>query len=185
MIGVRWLIRRDMPEVLMIEQAVSDFPWTEDDFLTALRERNRIGMVAEGMDGTVDGFIIYELHKNSLGILNMAVRPRRQKTGVGALMIGRLVEKLYSGRRTQIDCLVSERNTSVQAFLKSQGFRARQLVRDHYPDGDGFLMRFDLNDDGEDIGPTINRVWKFIERARQEDDDDGYTDIGGEGAMTD
>ena len=30
---IRWMIRRDMPEVLRIEQASYDYPWCEEDFL--------------------------------------------------------------------------------------------------------------------------------------------------------
>lgn len=44
---VRWMVRRDMNEVLTIEQASFDFGWTEEDFLSCLRQRNCIGIVAE------------------------------------------------------------------------------------------------------------------------------------------
>ena len=46
-VHIRWMIRRDMPEVLQAEQASFEFPWTEEDFLRCLRQRNCIGMVAE------------------------------------------------------------------------------------------------------------------------------------------
>ena len=40
---IRWMIRRDMPEVLAIEAASFEFPWLEDDFIRCLRQRNCIG----------------------------------------------------------------------------------------------------------------------------------------------
>jgi [ribosomal protein S18]-alanine N-acetyltransferase len=46
-VHVRWLIRRDMPAVLKIEDSSFEFPWREDDFIRALRQRNCIGMVAD------------------------------------------------------------------------------------------------------------------------------------------
>src|SRR5687768_6635477 len=46
-VHIRWMIRRDMPEVLSIETQCFEFPWTEEDFLRCLRQRNCIGMVAE------------------------------------------------------------------------------------------------------------------------------------------
>src|SRR5690606_11527131 len=46
-VHIRWMIRRDMPEVLQIEKASFEFPWYEDDFIRCLRQRNCIGMVAE------------------------------------------------------------------------------------------------------------------------------------------
>ena len=46
-VHIRWMIRRDMPEVLDVERSSFEFPWAEDDFIRCLRQRNCIGMVAE------------------------------------------------------------------------------------------------------------------------------------------
>ena len=66
-VHIRWMIRRDMPAVLGIENSCFEFAWNEDDFIRCLRQRNCIGMVAEE-DEQVVGFMIYELHKNRLHI---------------------------------------------------------------------------------------------------------------------
>ena len=73
-VHIRWMIRRDMPEVLKIEAGSFEFPWSEEDFIRCLRQRNCIGMVAEH-DERVVGFMIYELHKSRLHIINFAVHP--------------------------------------------------------------------------------------------------------------
>ena len=73
-VHIRWMIRRDMPEVLAIEHASFEYPWCEEEFLRVLRQRNCIGMVAEHEDRVV-GFMIYELHKTKLHVLNFAVAP--------------------------------------------------------------------------------------------------------------
>ena len=36
-VHIRWMIRRDMPEVLAIEHASFEFPWCEEEFLRVLR----------------------------------------------------------------------------------------------------------------------------------------------------
>ena len=59
-VQIRWMIRRDMAEVLDIERDSFEFNWTEEDFLSCLRQRNCIGMVAEH-EGRVCGFMIYFL----------------------------------------------------------------------------------------------------------------------------
>ena len=46
-VHIRWMIRRDMPEVLQTEQLSFEYAWNEEDFLRCLRQRNCIGMVAE------------------------------------------------------------------------------------------------------------------------------------------
>ena len=81
-VHIRWMIRRDMPEVLDIEKECFEFPWLEEDFVNCLRQRNCIGMVAEHDDRVV-GFMIYELHKTRIHVLNFVVAKdyQRQRRG--------------------------------------------------------------------------------------------------------
>lgn len=145
-VQIRWMIRRDMPEVLRIEQGSFDFPWTEEDFLCCLRQRNCIGMVAE-QEGRVVGFMIYELHKTRLHILNFAVADGQRRNGVGRHMLDKLVAKLSQQRRNEISLEVRETNLSAQLFFRDAGFRATGVLRDHYPDTceDAFTMEFRLD----------------------------------------
>ena len=113
---IRWLIRRDMPEVLKIEQESFDTPWTEEDFLCCLRQRNCIGMVAE-LDRQVVGFMVYELHKARLHILNFAVSLEFRRLGIGTQMVLRLIDKLSQQRRHEILLEVRERNLNAQLFF--------------------------------------------------------------------
>src|SRR3981081_2891053 len=112
-VHIRWMIRRDMPEVLQTEQQSFEFAWTEEDFLRCLRQRNCIGMVAEQGEKVV-GFMIYELHKSKLHILNFAVQPAHRRSGVGAQMVAKLISKLSSHRRTRITLAGRETNFSSQ-----------------------------------------------------------------------
>src|SRR5262249_10989755 len=104
-VHIRWMIRRDMPEVLHTEQESFEFSWTEEDFLKCLRQRNCIGMVAEHNEKVV-GFMIYELHKTKLHVLNFAVHPSCRRIGIGRQMVSKLIGKLSSHRRTKITLAV-------------------------------------------------------------------------------
>src|SRR5882762_7482588 len=132
-VHIRWMIRRDMPEVLQTEQASFDFAWTEEDFLRCLRQRNCIGMVAEQAEKVV-GFMIYELHKSKLHILNFAVHPSCRRNGVGAQMISKRISKLSGHRRTRITLEIRESNLTAQQFVRSQSFRAVRVLRAYYED---------------------------------------------------
>jgi len=57
-------------------------------------------MVAEH-DEKVVGFMIYELHKTRLHILNFAVAPQYRRLGIGRQMVTKLIGKLSSHRRTR------------------------------------------------------------------------------------
>lgn len=130
---VRWMIRRDMGEVLAIEAESFEYPWSEDEFVRCLRQRNCIGMIAE-LNDAVAGYIIYELHKNRLHILNFAVRVENRRTGIGRRMVAKLVEKLNPQRRSRILLEVRERNLPAQVFFRAMGFRAVTVLRDFYDD---------------------------------------------------
>ncbi|WP_437231187.1 ribosomal protein S18-alanine N-acetyltransferase [Planctomicrobium sp. SH661] len=149
-VQIRWLIRRDMPEVLRIEQSSFGSPWSDEDFLCCLRQRNCIGMVAEH-NHQILGFMIYELHKSRLHILNFAVAPETRKQGVGSQMIMRLVDKLSQQRRNEIILEVRESNLDAQLFFKKQNFKAVCVLRRHFDDTeeDGYIMQFKLHA-GED-----------------------------------
>ncbi|MBV8267519.1 MAG: ribosomal protein S18-alanine N-acetyltransferase [Planctomycetaceae bacterium] len=163
-VHIRWMIRRDMPEVLAIEHASFEFPWCEEEFLRVLRQRNCIGMVAEYGERVV-GFMIYELHKNKLHVLDFATHPEFRRQGVGRQMVAKLVGKLSSHRRTRIALCVRETNLSGQLFLRIQGFRAIEVIREQYPDTgeDAYLMHYLLDESMlEDAAPS-NRIAKQFE----------------------
>lgn len=141
----RWMIRRDMGEVLGIEAANHEFPWSEDDFIRCLRQRNCIGRVAEFGERVV-GFNIYELHKNRLHILNFAVHAAMQRRGVGKAMIDNLKGKLSRERRNRLMLEVRESNLTAQLFFKAQGFRCISVLREfydkHQTNEDAFLFQY-------------------------------------------
>lgn len=145
-VQIRWLIRRDMPEVLRIEQLSFATPWTDEEFLACLRQRNCIGMVAEH-EHRIVGFMIYELHKSQLHILNFAVCPEFRHLGIGGQMVTRLIDKLSQQRRNEILLEVRERNLDAQLFFKQQGFRAISVLRRHFDDTDedAYIMQFRLD----------------------------------------
>lgn len=146
-VHIRWMIRRDMPEVLEIERQSFEYAWTEEDFLRCLRQRNCIGMVAEQGDKIV-GFMIYELHKLKLHILNFAVHPAYRRRRVGTQMVAKLISKLSSHRRTRITLEVRETNLPAQLFFRQQNFRALRVLRGYYDDSgeDAYLMEYCLTD---------------------------------------
>jgi len=160
-VHIRWMIRRDMPEVLAIEHASFEFPWCEEEFLRVLRQRNCIGMVAEYGERVV-GFMIYELHKNKLHVLDFATHPEFRRRGVGHQMIGKLVGKLSSHRRTRIALYVRETNLASQLFYRVQGFRAVEVAREHYQDTgeDAFVMQYLFDESVLDEPMVTNRISK-------------------------
>ena len=167
-VHIRWMIRRDMPEVMAIEGQSFEFPWSDEDFVRCLRQRNCIGMVAEQGEKVV-GFMIYELHKAKLHILNFAVNPTCRKAGVGAQMVQKLISKLSSHRRTRITLEIRESNLAAQLFFSKQGFRAVRVLRSYYEDSgeDAYLLQYRFADDTSDeVEESVNRIAQYEENWR-------------------
>ena len=167
-VQIRWLIRRDMSEVLKIEHEAFEFPWTEEGFLSCLSQRNCIGMVAE-FDQKIVGFMIYELHKSRLNILNFAVGSDSRRHQVGSQMVQKLVDKLSQQRRNEIVLEVRETNLDAQLFFLNHGFRAVSVLRGHYDytTEDAYVMRYRLEDCSGSLPAGIrNRISEY--------DDYGY-----------
>jgi len=140
----RWLIQCDLRAVVGIEKLCVDDPWTEKDFLKALR--NCAALVAEQVHAddqeNVVGFVVYGFTPRSLQIINMGVHPEHRRRGVGKKLIARLRGKLGGmgtkvgePQRTRLTADVCERNLNMQLFLKSQGFKAERVIRDYANDG--------------------------------------------------
>lgn len=130
-VHIRWMIRRDMEEVVAIEADSFEFPWSEEDFVKCVRQKNCIGMVAERGERVV-GFVIYELHKTRLHLMNLAVASDMRRCGVGRQLVAFLAKKLSIQRRTKLTAEVRETNLPAQLFFKQCGFRATIVLREFY-----------------------------------------------------
>ena len=153
----RWMIRRDLPEVLAIESASHRFPWSERDIERRLRQRNCIGRVALIPHGHASphdlerccaiGFALFLLGaRTHIRLLNLAVDPILRRLGVGTALVDHLKAKLDPAYFPGRQLVVWARETELDGllFLRSQGFQATEVVRNHFSDSgeDAVVMRF-------------------------------------------
>jgi ribosomal-protein-alanine N-acetyltransferase len=162
LVHIRWMIRRDMLEVLDIESNSFEFPWRDEDFIRCLRQRNCIGTVAE-YNNRVVGFMVYELNKTKIHILNFAVDHRFRRLGVGTQLMAKQIEKLATKSRERITLEVRETNLSGQLFFRKMGFRAVNILRGYYEDTpeDAYLMQYRRCSDNT-TQPSIARAFQII-----------------------
>lgn len=168
-VDIRWMIRRNMPEVLKIEEHSFTFAWSEDDFVRCLRQRNCIGMVATNDDEVV-GFMVYELHPTRIHLINFAVSPQWRRHGVGHQMVEKLKGKLSQHRRTTLDAVVREGNVPAQLFFKAMNFRAVSLLRGYYVDSsdDAYHFQYSIRpakSHSEDMSSPLPRPEDYCNKA--------------------
>ncbi len=124
--GIRWMLRRDMDEVLRIDQSHVWERWGEGEYPRVLRQSNVIGTVIEEQ-GEVVAFMVYTLDRDSFTILKLAVRQDVQRQCLGAMMIDRLIEKLTQQKRTSMVADVPEWMLDAQLFFRAMGFRGESI----------------------------------------------------------
>jgi ribosomal-protein-alanine N-acetyltransferase len=163
-VHLRWMIRRDLPEVLTIEKASFRDCWNEEDFLTALRQRNVIGIVAE-FGEIVAGYAIYQLSKSSIEILNLAVLPDARRLHVGSQLVWKLVGKLSTQRRTSLTACVRDSNLGAHLFFKANKFQATKVHRRYYRDSgeDAYELEYSVSEPSPfEFQSPRNRIASFV-----------------------
>lgn len=136
---IRWSIRRDLPEILTIEQACLPYSLDEGMYRDAMCKKNVIGMVAEDVsqcDCPVVGHMLYELHDDLILVMAFAVLESRRRQGFGRALIDKLKYKVvHSHKRDRIVFEVPESCLDLQLFLRAMGFRAELVLRQHLENG--------------------------------------------------
>lgn len=153
LVHVRWMIRRDIPEVMAI---MGSLPHRIDaaELEALLRQQNAIGMIAEH-GGRVAGWMAYTLHRGKIELEWLAVHPDCRGLGVGSQLMAKLEGKLSPGRRTRIEVWARESDLAGLAWLRRMGFLAgRDAIHGGY-----------FEDTGEDAYRMVYRLPRAAEVA--------------------
>lgn len=125
---IRWMIRRDLPEVMHIERESFKDPWGEENILLCLDQRNCSGMSVEIDEKSVASgkkvvaFFLYELCADHLRIINLAVHPQYRGQGFGELCMRWLLARIARGGKYRyITALVPESCLEVKSFFEKYG----------------------------------------------------------------
>lgn len=137
-----WLVPRNLPDVVAIEQLSYTTPWTEKAFKSCLARSNCVGLVAE-LGNRVVGFVIFETTKKRILLLNMAVHPKFRRNGVATTMLASLVRRLSNNKQELIVAEVRESNLAAQLFFRSLNFRAVEVFRKYYDDTEEDAYKFE------------------------------------------
>ena len=144
-VQVRWMVRRDFTQVLAIEEACFEFPWTEQEFRQCLQQSNCLGLVAE-YEQRVVGFVVYETPKSRIFVTNIATDPEFQRHGIARQMIQKLVTKMIYQQRHRIIIEIRETNLPALLCFRALGFRASMVRKNFYEDQseDAYVLQYRL-----------------------------------------
>lgn len=122
----------DLDEVMAIEQAAYDFPWTRGNFLDSLRAGYAMQVLLTPADGLV-GYFIAMPGVDELHLLNLSVAPAAQHRGHARYMLDALRVLAREKRAAQLWLEVRISNERARALYERYGFRSVGLRRGYYP----------------------------------------------------
>lgn len=124
----RWMLRRDMDEVIAIDRSHVWERWDENDYLAILSRRDCIGVVTEEKCGQIVSVMIQRITKRAYTIEKICVRQDMMRNGIASGMVGKLTSRLKPQSRTSVVADVKYNNLTAQRFFSSQGFIATPLA---------------------------------------------------------
>ncbi|HBA64036.1 MAG TPA: ribosomal-protein-alanine N-acetyltransferase [Lachnospiraceae bacterium] len=138
---VREMEPGDLEQVMRIEETLFSVPWTREGFLTYLLKPEAAFLVVEEK-GSILGYcgVITVLDEGD--ITNVAVRPDRQREGIGNFLIASLIRLMDAIGVTTLHLEVRRSNASAIRLYQRQGFKEDGLRKHYYtdPDEDALLM---------------------------------------------
>lgn len=133
---LRWLRITDLPEVLKIERAAYDFPWSEGVFRDCLRVGYHGFAACDLTDGLI-GYALLSAGVSEAHILNLCVAPMARRQGVATLLLEQMVRQ---ARRAGADTILLEvrpSNRGAVTLYERNGFNRVDLRKRYYPAANG------------------------------------------------
>ena len=134
---VRAGMATDVQKLAEIEREAARKPWSLNQFLAGSLRDNEHSLVCEQGEGAIVGFCIYQRVLDEATLLNIAVRPARQGTGLGDLILAQLLKLLVDSGVER--CLLEVRcsNEAACALYRKAGFVDDGVRKDYYPTDNG------------------------------------------------
>lgn len=121
-----------LPQVIEIEKASYEFPWTQGTFSDCLR----VGYSAWIVTDTVGEVLAYTLMSMAVGeahILNLCVAPEHRRRGLAQFLLRHLLMVARSASVTLILLEVRKSNTGARRLYEGFGFKVLGERKGYYP----------------------------------------------------
>ncbi len=129
----------DLERLLEIENETFDknsFPLSRRNFIYHIKKKH---VLVVKIDSEIAGYLLFFTYQKNWRIYSIAISNEYRQKGLGTSLIVYL--KDYAVHKAQ-NLLLEVKTTNTQAlqFYHSLGFKEIKILKDYYPDGDGFKM---------------------------------------------
>ena len=130
---LREMLTEDLDQVMAIEEEVFSDPWTKEGFFTFLIRKDSMFLVVEEK-GKIIGYLGSLMVLDESDILNIAVRPDRQREGIGRFMLESMFRLSFDCGIRFVHLEVRESNETAIRLYGRCGFQPDGLRKDYYTD---------------------------------------------------
>ena len=130
-IAFRPMRETDLDEVLSIEREAYDFPWSREVFRDCLR----VGYCCRVLEieGAVHAYGMVQIGAGKSRLLNLCVRRRLHRQGLGRRLLALLIDVARSRRTHTVVLEVRPGNAAARRLYDSMGFTEVGVSRGYYP----------------------------------------------------
>ena len=121
----------DLDDVLAIEREAYEFPWSREIF----RDCIRVGYSCRVLEfeDRVSAYGMLQIAAGKARLLNLCVRRRLHRQGLGRRLLARLIDVARSHRSRAVFLEVRPSNAAARRLYDSMGFAEVGVSRGYYP----------------------------------------------------
>ncbi len=125
----------DLPAIINIEHEAQKIPWTIKMFRDCL-QAGYTCWVLEDKTGII-GFIIFSITAHECNILNLCIKPNKQKQDYGYMLLKQALQ--YAKQNNAATAFLETRRSNKAAFnlYRKIGFRETGVRKNYYPAKNG------------------------------------------------
>lgn len=138
---LREMMAEDLDQVMEIETALFTPPWTKEGFFTFLTRKDALFLVVVEK-GRILGYCGLLMVLDEGDITNVAVRPERQREGIGHFLMESMIRLAGELGVTTIHLEVRKGNDTAKRLYERVGFTVDGIRKNYYsdPQEDALLM---------------------------------------------
>jgi len=144
----REMEQHDIAEVVAIEQAANQHPWSMKNFKDCLKAGHRAWVFINDQQELI-GYTIVQQVVDEAHLLNICVKPSLQGQGIGRKILDHVIAFANSVSSVLIVLEVRRSNDRAQQLYSQAGFNEMSVRKDYYPAEQGredaILMGMDLS----------------------------------------
>ena len=131
----RDMTKDDIPAIMRLEVAGHAFPWTEGIFNDCIRVGYQCCVLIE--DDAIIAYGVMSIAAGEAHVFNVCVQAERRSQGLGAMVIGYLMDKAREKNAESVFLEVRVSNEPAIALYEKLGFNQIGVRTDYYPDVEG------------------------------------------------